>query len=532
MFLVGSIGKTPCSFRGGGMKYFLLRNWMMGHLPKKLYAVSQLIILTSTKQLSNKQSTMDFNTPHSSLLADHFEQREDGALELNLDMPPSGDFSAFVEAIRACHEDISVVHVHKMFMRDLTDEQQAEVLDSLHDLKELHVSFGAIPVRSLANLLLRSKQLGNLSLDRVLLISEPSEAGSSDDAVLFSALQGLESLKIFHFCLSASNTAPEGKKLFFQVDDEFDTLFQSLSGIRSLQKVYVSIGKNFAENSNIQHGTLKSLMANTGVQDFSLVHFPLHEGHCQAIVEAGSNLTSLSLVKAGLRDEAALILANGLSNMSLKTLSLPGNKIGDMGAKSIAQALSSQDSSLEVLDLNSNLFTAAIGHQLGALLENNPTIAYLDISNNMSLGDATIQSMVPALSSNTTLQSLNLFGTGLTNKSSEAIAQVLRVNTTLKQLNLYHNDEIDSKGIQVLAQTLEQFNFDLERLEISKKRTETDFGLEMYLRLNREYNRRAMETLTSEVEYLNGIYQAVQSRDMDSIYYFLQGKPSLCCGGC
>jgi Leucine Rich repeat len=470
----------------------------------------------------------------SSLLADHMVARDDGTMELSLETKPYCSFSDFAEAIRPCSQHISSLHVHGMFMKDLTVAQKADILDALPGLKEIHASFVSLPVRPLANLLLRSsKQLQVLDLDRIVLLTDPTDTPIHHDVVFFSALQGLEALQAFHFSLSITDTAPEGQKLFFQVGDAFDTLFQSLSGIQALRKVYVSIGQNFASRSDIQPQTLRALLHQSAVTDLTLVHFPLHRELCDAIVSTEASLKSLSLIKAELGDEGAVVLAEGMARnkLSLRSLSLPGNKLTDMGGAAIVKALSTSEASLQVLDLHNNQFTSAFGKQLADILTSSSKIAFLDVSNNQ-LKDAGVEPITMALHKNDTLKQINLFDTQVTNKSCEAFAGLLRVNTTLKRLNLYDNEEISSKGIEVLAEALKEHNCDLERLEVSQtNRRDSDFGLDMYLRLNREYGRRQMLSswTTNELEYVNGIHKAVTKKDLTSIFFFLQAKPSLCC---
>ncbi|CAB9512895.1 Leucine-rich repeat protein [Seminavis robusta] len=466
----------------------------------------------------------------SSLLSDHLVARNDGTMELLLDMRPSCNVADFVEALRSCSHHISSVHVHKLFLKNLSEKEESDIFDCLHNLREIHASFVSLPVRLLANMMLRSsKHLQVLSLDRIVLLS--SDDNSQDDAIFFSALQGLEALQDFHFSLSTTAIAPEGQKLFFQVGDEFDTLFQSLSGIQTLKKIYASIGQNFAHNSDIQPQTLESLLHNSSVTDITLVHFPLHKEHCQAIVSSNVSLDSLSLVKANLGDEGVSILADSLAKKGLsflRTLSLPGNKLTDVGGAKITRALSNK-TSLAVLDLHANQFTHKFGLELAHMLTNNQTVTFVDLSSNQ-LKDSGVKPIVSALHNNTTLKQINLFDTALTNRSCEAFASLLRVNTTLKRLNLYNNEKMDSKGVDALAEALKHDNYDLERLEISKTNKGAS-ALDMYLRLNREYGRREMlsQLETKEVEYVNGIHEAVAKNDLSSIYFFLQAKPSLCC---
>jgi Ran GTPase-activating protein (RanGAP) involved in mRNA processing and transport len=471
-----------------------------------------------------------------SFLEDHLVARDDGTMELLLEMKPSCAFSDFVEALRSCSHHISSLHAHKQFFRDLTVDQETDLLNALHGLEEIHASFVSLPVRPLAHLLLRSsKHLQVLSLDRIVLLTEPSDSPIHSDAVFFSALQGLEVLQDFHFSLSVTATAPEGQKLFFQVDDGFDTLFQALSGIPTLRKIYASIGKNFASRSHMKPQTLRTLLNRSAVTDLTLVHFPLHREHCDAIASAETSLKSLSLVKARLGDEGAMVLAHGLARnkLSLQSLSLPGNKFTDLGGAEIVKALSSSEGcfQLQVLDLHGNQFTAAFGEHLADLLTSNSKIAFLDVSSNQ-LKDAGVEPIVMSLDKNYTLKHIYLYDTQLTDKSCEAFAGLLRVNTTLKSLNLYNNENISSRGIQVLAETLKEYNCDLERLEMSRGNgLEGDFGLDMYLRLNREYRRGQMLSSceTNELDYVNVIHKAVAKNDLNSIFFFLQAKPSLCC---
>jgi len=458
---------------------------------------------------------------------------DNGDMELLLDVKPTGSISDFVEALDNCTQRISAVHVHRIFMKELKAEEQAAIFDCFHNLNEISISFVTIPMALVAKVILRSQRLQKISLDRVVLISDPSNA---QDDVFFSALQGLDSLEDFHFALSTTGTAPEGQKLSFQADHELDTLFQSLSGIQALKKVFVSVGPNTVGRANVRPQTLEALLSNASVEDLALVNFPLHTQHCQAIVEAGSQLESLSLLNAECGNDGATVLANALQQheetqlTNLRKLCLPGNNITNAGGARLAKALTTGQSKLEVLDLHANQLTKAFGSDLAALLEQNTSLRFLDVSNN-KLGDKGVQAIATALRNhNTTLEQLNLFDTQLTNASCHAFAGALRNNTTLKKLNLYNNTKIDATGVQTLASALEFHNYTLERLEVTKKsvRGVDESGLDLFLKLNRDFKRGTMlASNLNEVEYVEGM--AAAKNDVSSIFYFLQAKPSLCC---
>ena len=101
---------------------------------------------------------------------------------------------------------------------------------------------------------------------------------------------------------------------------------------------------------------------------------------------------------------------------------------------------------------------------LGAALETNTTLRYLDLSRN-NLATAGARSLATALGTNTALTNLNLSGNNLGSAGAKSFAKVLKTNTTLTNLSLYSNN-LGPAGAESLATALKT-NRTLTNLSLS-----------------------------------------------------------------
>lgn len=99
-------------------------------------------------------------------------------------------------------------------------------------------------------------------------------------------------------------------------------------------------------------------------------------------MESNATLRYLDLSWNKICDVGAQALAQALeSNATLQLLELECNKIGDVGAQALAKALES-NTTLQVLTLSYNQIGDEGGKALGKALESNPTLQLLDLSCN------------------------------------------------------------------------------------------------------------------------------------------------------
>ena len=114
------------------------------------------------------------------------------------------------------------------------------------------------------------------------------------------------------------------------------------------------------------------------------------------------------------------------------TLSLGNCSIDDQGCKFLARGLSKCPNS------NNDIPTAGI--HIAEIIENTSSISELDLSNN-AIGNSGLSTLCDALSTNTSLKSLNLTMCSLTisDDNGAALYQLLNTNNSLEYLNLTHN---------------------------------------------------------------------------------------------
>ncbi len=114
------------------------------------------------------------------------------------------------------------------------------------------------------------------------------------------------------------------------------------------------------------------------------------------------------------------------------TLSLRNCSIGDQGCKFLARGLSKCP--------NSNNDIPTEGIHIAEIIENTSSISELDLSNN-AIGNSGLSTLCEALSTNTSLKSLNLTNCSLTisDDNGAALYQLLNTNNSLEYLNLSDN---------------------------------------------------------------------------------------------
>lgn len=167
------------------------------------------------------------------------------------------------------------------------------------------------------------------------------------------------------------------------------------------------------------------------------------------------SITVICSVETHFGDKATERLAQALyGNTHVTTLRL-GNKIGDAGAKALAQ-----------------------------MLKHNATLEVLDLSDNASISAYGIKSLAKVLEANTTLTSLNLSGTNIKRQACEALGSMLKVNKTLTSLfingTIYHH-KLGDNGVKALEAGLKQ-NRSLTNLSIANNGI-TSVGADMLARI-------------------------------------------------
>ena len=153
--------------------------------------------------------------------------------------------------------------------------------------------------------------------------------------------------------------------------------------------------------------------------------------------------------------------ASACSNTSnVFTLSLNNCSIGDQGCKFLARGLSKCPNS------NNDIPTAGI--HIAEIIENTISISKLDLSNN-AIGNSGLCELCAALSTNTSLKSLDLFRCSLTisDDNGAALYQLLNTNNSLEYLILSFNTVTSCRHIAAglaVNKTLRTLGFDFCKL--------------------------------------------------------------------
>ena len=179
----------------------------------------------------------------------------------------------------------------------------------------------------------------------------------------------------------------------------------------------------------------------------------LVRGLCKCI-NPNSKVTSQLDVNLGFNDiheEGMYHIAQLLKNTSVVCkLTSCGNPIGEGGLKSLCETLST-NTTLKHLNLNSCSLTISEenGHLLCQLLSTNTSLSYLRLSCN-TITDC--RHIAAGLSNNKTLQKLELYDCGLTDKSVNDLSSGL--NNYIRELNIGGNNSITESGLRTFARHL------------------------------------------------------------------------------
>ncbi|KAF9956626.1 hypothetical protein BGZ72_002637 [Mortierella alpina] len=161
---------------------------------------------------------------------------------------------------------------------------------------------------------------------------------------------------------------------------------------------------------------------------------------------------SIIIVPGSLREKEIADLAEALkTNLSLTTLDLQGNAIGNDGAKALAAALEI-NSTMTTLNLTDNDIGPLGANALAEALKTNSTLTTLNLRGN-AIGDDGAKALAAALKINSTMTTLNLTYNGIGPLGANALAEALKTNSTLTALNLSLNN-IQYDGAKALGEAL------------------------------------------------------------------------------
>ena len=141
-------------------------------------------------------------------------------------------------------------------------------------------------------------------------------------------------------------------------------------------------------------------------------------------------------------------------NKVLKSLNLSNNNLGELALLYIAKGLQ-HNTSLVQLNLSSCALTVTDRSEqaLGEMLKTNTTLKGLNMSGNTSLGDTGVKCISEGTFVSTTLILLNLRNCGITASGAKYLSQMLSQNRSLQSLDIGAN-HIGDEGISNIAEAL------------------------------------------------------------------------------
>jgi hypothetical protein len=159
----------------------------------------------------------------------------------------------------------------------------------------------------------------------------------------------------------------------------------------------------------------------------------LHGPTWQAMMQRNRSLKEIELQCASTDDIESI--ARGIpQNISLKTLVLSGDSIGDTAAATLAEALLSNNT-LESLDLSGVDLEGPVGAAVIPTLWRNQTLRHLNLSEHNLADDFPTD-----LPRNFTLETLDVSSSQLGSDHCRAICESLRENWHLREINLGDDD--------------------------------------------------------------------------------------------
>ncbi|KAH0793442.1 Leucine-rich repeat-containing protein 34 [Histomonas meleagridis] len=157
------------------------------------------------------------------------------------------------------------------------------------------------------------------------------------------------------------------------------------------------------------------------------------------------SLTELSIARAKLSDDSALLISNFLQvNSILTNLRLRGNRISSVGAEQLANSLKFNNS-LEVLDISNNKIGDKGAKAFAEMLKTNKTLRKIDVSSNGINGVGIIE-FANNLPSNSSVTDLCLWGNKFVDqivmKKWDELLKSPRGGTLCVDFEIHYTDDV------------------------------------------------------------------------------------------
>eukprot|EP00511_Aplanochytrium_stocchinoi_P011954 CAMPEP_0204875770 /NCGR_PEP_ID=MMETSP1348-20121228/46820_1 /ASSEMBLY_ACC=CAM_ASM_000700 /TAXON_ID=215587 /ORGANISM="Aplanochytrium stocchinoi, Strain GSBS06" /LENGTH=757 /DNA_ID=CAMNT_0052032375 /DNA_START=59 /DNA_END=2329 /DNA_ORIENTATION=- len=227
--------------------------------------------------------------------------------------------------------------------------------------------------------------------------------------------------------------------------------------------------------------------------------------HLAKVFHSNETLQVLHIIESNIQTAADFANSLKASSISLKVLNLEGNKLGDLGAENIANALK-DNKSLVALCLAKNQISKVGAQHIADALQVNQTLQNLDLRSN-HLTDFGCKHLAKALSMesnpNTSLIILCLNSNDIGNPGAAYLADALKLNKSLTSLSIHGGPDtvIESFGANKLVEGL-ALNFTLTELNYKTLNLiPPDIDVKIQKLLRRNSNKKTnefLETLRSD----------------------------------
>jgi len=160
-------------------------------------------------------------------------------------------------------------------------------------------------------------------------------------------------------------------------------------------------------------------------------------------VKFGSDIKDVFLSYAGLEEEEVLNMLKEVQESNIAVLNLSHNKVGDKGAKLLAEILNT--TKLQELYLWSTNITDEGYKALSNALSNNNTLSTLQLRSNPVTADA-LSHLAKSLQSNSTLRVLDLWYNPVSEKSFTDFGEVIAKHKALQEVHINAPESLNQKA--------------------------------------------------------------------------------------